>query len=98
MEIKNYLLINVSVTPNVCENIVVWSGNVNDWKPSDGYIALEQATTPCLDWVWNDETESWQLQNTTGTGSIGYIWDGVKLTTNTPRPTLSPPIIPVTEI
>jgi hypothetical protein len=86
MEPKNYLLINLLASPAVCENAIVWDGDVNKWKPEDGYLALPAETTVAADWSRNSVKEPWALVDQIGAGRIGYTWDGQRLVTNQPEP------------
>jgi hypothetical protein len=83
---ENYYLINEQT--NVCDNICVWDGNTEVWSPPDGILPLPQLTTPTKDWEWIDN--QWQLVESIGNGSIGFVWDGVYLITNQPQP--DPPV------
>jgi hypothetical protein len=86
MTTQNYLLINTSITPETCDNVVVWDGDTNTWSPPEGHIALLQETTPSKDWSWDATSNTWVLAESIGGGQIGYTWDGVTLTTNDPQP------------
>lgn len=82
MTIKNYLIIEL----NTVTNNVVWDGNVNTWTPPAGATMLVQATTPALVWLLNADKTDYVLTEVTGASSIGFTWDGTKLTTNEPKP------------
>ncbi len=86
MTVQNYLLINTSVDPAICENICVWDGNKETWNPGENYIALPQDSTIALDWSWNTNTNTWIMTDAVGQGQIGYTWNGEKLVTNFPYP------------
>jgi len=85
MTTQNYLV----VENNIVTNDVFWDGDVNTWQPPTDAIMLVQQTTPCLNWNWNG-TE-WVLEEQIGYGTIGCTWDGIKLTTNEPKPVNPPP-------
>lgn len=87
MTIQNYLLINTSIDPAICENICVWDGNVETWNPGENYIALPLANTISMEWSWDYSTNTWIMIDSPGQGKIGYIWNGEKLVTNLPSPT-----------
>jgi hypothetical protein len=81
---QNYLIIE----NNVVNNIVVWNGDTSQWTPPAGSIALVQATTPAMVWVFDYTTTPYTatLEEVMGEGSIGFTWDGTVLTTNQPQP------------
>jgi len=83
---SSYLLINKE--NNIAENAVEWDGNTSVWSPSEAYIAIPVAGTPSIDWVWNDDTQEWEAEETIGNGGIGDTWDGSKLIE--PKPTEPP--------
>ena len=74
------------IQDNVVTNIIVWDGNTQTWMPPSDATMLVQTTTPVMNWVWNVDTKTWSLQQETGTGAIGFIWNGTVLTTNLPEP------------
>ena len=84
MTTQNYLIIE----NNVVTNIVLWDGDTNIWQPPADSIALVQATTPAMIWVFNYTTNPYTstLEEVMGEGSIGFTWDGTVLTTNQPKP------------
>ena len=82
MTTQNYLM----VQNNIVTNIVVWDGNAQTWMPPSDATMLVQTTTSVTNWVWNVDTKTWSLQQETGTGAIGFIWNGTVLTTNLPEP------------
>lgn len=84
---KNYYLINE--TTNVCENIVVWDGNTDTWKPPQSFFLLEQDSTPSKVWAWNKETNDWEIC-ISDYANIGFTWDGSYLNTNEEKPTYIP--------
>lgn len=86
MTIQNYLLINTSITPETCDNLILWNGDTNTWSPPGSHIALLQATTPSKDWEWDSTSNTWILSESTGNGRIGCTWDGTFLITNEPKP------------
>lgn len=90
MTVQNYLLINTSITPETCDNLILWDGNTNTWSPPESHIALAQAATPSKDWEWDSTSNTWILSESTGGGQIGYTWDGTILTTNEPQPQTPP--------
>ena len=81
---QNYLIIE----NNVVNNIVIWNGDTNTWTPPQGSIALPQATTPAMVWVFNYTTTPYtsNLEEVIGAGAIGFTWDGSVLHTNEPKP------------
>jgi hypothetical protein len=81
---QNYLI----VQSNVVNNIVVWDGDTTQWTPPTGSIALVQATTPAMIWVFDYTTNPYtsKLEQIIGAGDIGFTWDGSVLTTNEPKP------------
>lgn len=81
---QNYLIIE----NNVVTNIVVWNGDTSQWTPPQGSIALVQATTPAIIWVFDYTTNPYtsKLEEVIGAGEIGFTWDGTVLTTNEPQP------------
>jgi hypothetical protein len=82
---QNYLIIE----NNVVTNIVVWNGDTSQWTPPTGSIALVQATTPAMVWVFDYATTPYTstLEEVVGAGLIGFTWDGTILTTNQSKPT-----------
>lgn len=88
---QDYLIIE----QNVVNNIVVWDGDTTVWAPPQGSIALVQATTPAMVWVYDKPNNVYVLTQELGAGSIGFTWDGSVLTTNEPQPV--PLIQPITE-
>lgn len=84
MTTQNYLIIE----NNVVTNIVLWDGDTNTWQPPADSIALIQATTPAMVWVFDYTTIPYtsQLEEVMGEGAIGFTWDGTVLTTNQPQP------------
>jgi len=86
MEIQNYCMVNEQTA--VCENVVLWDGNVSNWQPPEGYLLMLQSTTPAKNWVWDATGNQWIL-SVSGEGQVGFSWDGTYLTTNEPQPTVS---------
>ena len=93
MTTQNYLI----VENNVVSNIVLWDGDVTTWTPPQGSIQLIQATTPAMVWIGTrvenlpatippTYTTTYNLEEVTGTGDIGFTWNGTVLTTNQPQP------------
>jgi len=89
---QNYCMVNEQT--NICDNVVVWDGDTNTWTPPAGYLMLVQETTPAKNWVWNFNTEVWELV-VDGLGGIDYTWDGTYLVTTEPEPPA--PIQPVVD-
>lgn len=83
MILQNYCMINAE---NICDNICIWDGNTDTWQPPADYTMLVQATTPAMIWWWDGV--DWVLTQVIGQGQIGFIWDGLILTTNQPKPEL----------
>lgn len=83
---QNYLIIE----NNVVTNIVIWNGDTNTWTPPAGSLALVQATTPAIVWVFDYTTTPYtaKLEEVIGAGSIGFTWDGTACVTNQPSPNL----------
>lgn len=81
---QNYFMVNES---NVVDNCVVWNGDLNTWSPSAGYTMLVRDTTPAMNWVLNETLTppDYELK-ATGIGDIQYLWNGVILTTQRPKP------------
>jgi hypothetical protein len=81
---QNYLIIE----NNVVTNLVVWNGDTNIWTPPAGSIALVQATTPAMIWVFDYTTIPYTatFEAVIGAGEIGFTWDGTVLITNDPQP------------
>lgn len=86
MTVQNYLLVNTSITPATCDNLILWGGDTSIWSPPASHIALAQKDTPSKDWEWDSTANTWVLIESIGGGNIGYTWDGVLLTTNEPQP------------
>jgi hypothetical protein len=86
INMQNYLIINQAT--NIVENTCVWDGNTQTWSPPANYLALVQATTPAVVWVWNDALNDTELQEKLGQGGVGFTWDGTKCITNQPKPVL----------
>jgi len=87
MTTQNYLVIE----NNIVTNGVVWDGNTETWTPPVNSTMLVQAETITMVWipvVTDDKITDFVLQETVGLGSIGFTWDGSKLTTNQPKPTI----------
>jgi hypothetical protein len=84
INMQNYLIINQAT--NIVENTCVWDGNTQTWSPPANYLALIQATTPAVIWVWNDALNDTKLQEQLGQGGVGFTWDGTKCITNQPKP------------
>jgi len=82
---KNICLVNID--NNVCENVVVWSGDNKDWTLPSNFIALEKETTPAKIWVLNLDKGIYELVEVIGLGDIGFTWDGSHLITNNSQPT-----------
>lgn len=86
---QNYLIIE----DNIVTNIVIWDGG-SDWTPPVNSIQLVQSTISAKSWAINADKTDYELVEFQGTGSIGYTWDGVILTTNLEKPAM--PIQPET--
>ena len=83
---QNYCIVNTETIPNYCENVVNWDGDVNNWSPPSGTIALLQAETPSRDWSFDANSNTYILVDSIGRGSIGWTWNGKILVTNRPQP------------
>jgi len=83
MTTQNYLMVNPD---NVVDNICVWDGDTNTWKPPEGYTMLVQATTPAMVWELNSEKTDYVLTEQIGMVGIGFTWNGTVCTTNEPKP------------
>ena len=87
MTTQNYLVIQ----DNVVTNIVLWDGNTDSWNPPSNATMLIQATTPVLDWLWNEILMDYELVEIVGElANIGYTYNGNDCVTNEPKP-LPPP-------
>ncbi len=84
MNTQNYCMINQQT--NVCDNVVLWDGNLDTWTPPSGELMLVQAATPAKVWGLNPEKTDYILVVVMGVGGIGFTWDGQYLTTNDPYP------------
>jgi hypothetical protein len=87
INMQNYLIVNQAT--NTVENTCVWDGNTQTWSPPANSLALVQATTPAVIWVWNEELNDTELQEQLGQGGIGFTWDGTKCITNQPKPVVT---------
>ena len=84
------------IESNIVTNICLWDGNENTWAPPVDATMLIQAITPAMVWMLNADKTDYVLTEEVGMGSIGFTWDGVKVTTNEPKP--NPPVQPVTNL
>lgn len=87
MENKNYLIIEL----NTVTNIIVWDGNSQTWTPPADSIQLVKDTTPAMVWspiIADGKITDWELKELFGGGDVGFFWDGLKLTTNQPKPAI----------
>ena len=89
---QNYCMVNEQT--NVCDNVILWDGNLDTWSPPNGYLLLVQSSTQAKNWVWNPTSEVWELV-VDGFGGIGYTWDGTYLVTSEPEPPM--PVQPVVD-
>ena len=87
---NTYFLVNNG--SKIVENAVIWDGS-NSWSPPEGYITLEQSTTPAKIWVFDENPFDYVESIQMGAGGIGFTWDGTNLITNEPKP--EKPIKPV---
>ena len=88
---KIYCMVNKDT--NICDNVVVWNGDVQQWQPPSNYLMLIQENTLTKNWIWNRELLEWQaFPDSVNDGGIGDTWDGTYLTP--PMPT-EPPALPV---
>ena len=85
MTIQNYLI----VENNIVTNHVLWDGNAQTWQPPVGAIMLVKSTTPALRWFLNSEKTDYVLAEVIGGGDIGFTWNGLALSTNLPKPSIS---------
>lgn len=79
----------VNSSTNVVDNICVWTGDINSWQPPQGYLMLIQPDVIAKVWeavTTDDIITDWVLVDKLGYGKIGFIWDGLVLTTNEPKP------------
>jgi len=83
MEIQNYCMVNEQTS--ICENIILWDGNSDNWQPPEGYLLLLQSATPAKNWVRDATGNQWVL-SVSGEGQVGFLWDGTYLTTNETQP------------
>ena len=90
---KNYCMVNKQTA--VCDNIILWSGNTQDWTPPSGYLMRPQESTPAKIWELNQEETDYVLTVVPGAGDIGFTWDGTYLVTNQPKP--EAPVQPTVE-
>ena len=84
MDARNYHMVNTQT--NICENTVLWDGNPDSWSPPPGYLMLLRDETQAKTWVWHADIKDWLLDTLVGRGDIGFVWDGVYLTNNSPKP------------
>lgn len=89
---QNYLIIESNIVTNVC----IWNGDISQWTPPQGAIALVQATTPAMIWQLNADKTDYVLTEVIGAGGVGFTWDGTDVTTNELKPNPPKPQ-PVTE-
>lgn len=81
---QNYLMINEAT--NTVDNVCVWDGNPDTWKPPAEYLMLVQAATLALIWFWDEAADDWVLSQEMGVGQIGFTWNGTECVTNQPKP------------
>jgi hypothetical protein len=86
MTTQNYLMINKST--NVVDNVCVWDGDTNTWQPPENTLMLIQEDTPAMVWALNTDKTDYVLTQATGSGQMGFIWNGTVLTNNQPKPSL----------
>lgn len=84
MTISNYFMINIKT--NIVNNTCVWDGDTQTWEPPPNTLMLLVSQTPAMIWVQNQDKTDWVLEETMGTGDIGFTWNGTVLTTNQPKP------------
>ena len=72
---------------NIVDNVCIWDGNSETWKPPEDYILLTQAGTLALVWIWDSAISEWVLSQQLGQAKIGFVWNGVECVTNEPKPT-----------
>jgi hypothetical protein len=77
---KTYYVVN---SDNVCENIVLWDGS-SGWQPPENCTMLLVESTSVKNWELTKD--GYALVTSTGTGSLGFTWDGAFLTTCEPKP------------
>ena len=78
----------INSNTGVCENVSLDERSISQIVLPSPYIAVDLATTPAIDWVWNTDTKEWDPFEGIGNGGIGDTWDGTKLTQ--PKPTVNP--------
>jgi hypothetical protein len=81
---ENYLIIEDNVVTNIC----VWDGKTETWTPTEGAVAVPQATAKAMIWVWDEDTQTVELKEVIGAVGVGFTYDGVKFTTNLPKPSV----------
>ena len=87
---KTYLMINKLT--NIVENIVIWTGNTDEWSPPSMFITRPQEEVMAQVWQWNGESKEWNSADILGMGGIGDIWNGERLNRNKPEPISLPNI------
>lgn len=87
MSLKNYLMVNKSTS--IVDNICLWDGNVKTWNPTDAYTMLEQDVTPAEFWRLNKARTDYELVTMNGFGQIGFSYNGEKVITNQPKPSIT---------
>ena len=87
---KDYLVIQNSVVTNV----VLWSGDVQEWAPpSDATMLLRDEVTALVWQATGSTADDWELREVLGAGGVGFTWDGSILTTDQLKPTVAPLVI-----
>jgi hypothetical protein len=64
---------------------------VSPEHPYYGYIILPQISTLAKNWTFDADINDWILTEALGSGNIGHVWDGTRLTTTISKPPAPPP-------
>jgi len=76
----------INRSTNVVDNVCIWDGNPDTWRPPAEYLLLVQAYTLALVWIWDEAIPDWVLAQQLGQGQIGFTWNGTECVTNEPKP------------
>ena len=84
---KGYFVIDSS---NTAINLIVLDSDI-EWAPTPEHpyydcTMVPQETTPGKRWTLDIDTKDWVLTEALGSGDIGDVWDGTRLTTTKPKP------------
>ena len=64
---------------NICENVTLDDRPISEIVLPDPYFALDLEITPAVDWILDENTNTWYQVEGTGNGGIGDVWDGTRL-------------------